>query len=60
MEKAGQTARTAVRRLQELENEKLIEVQYRKGHAYYRFLDSPEDLIKRGIAWFDGLSTTSK
>lgn len=33
------TPRTVVRRLEELVNENRLEVQYRKGHAFYRVKD---------------------
>lgn len=36
MQRTKYTARTAVRRLEELVVEGRLEVQYRKGHAYYR------------------------
>lgn len=38
VEKAGQTGRTCVRRLQELQEEGVLEVEYReKNHAWYSY-----------------------
>lgn len=50
MEHAGQTPRTAVRRLQELSEEGVLEVIYLKGHAHYKFKKQLDPL-----AWFDSL-----
>lgn len=72
MEKARQTPRTAVRRLQELQEEGLIEVDYRaKNHAWYRYAQVPlpakpkanetvEELAARSVAWFDALPDKPK
>lgn len=37
-EKTDYTAANATRRLRELENEGELEVDYRKNHAYYRYM----------------------
>lgn len=44
-EKAGQTGRTCVRRLQELAEEGVLEVEYRKGHAWYSFKGVPKQVV---------------
>jgi len=44
IEKAGQTGRTAVRRLEELTADGVLEVQYRaKNHAWYRYKRSTKE-----------------
>ena len=40
MQATSYTAQNVGRRLRELENENIIEVNYRKGHAYYRLTES--------------------
>ena len=63
MQYAGQTARTAVRRLQELHEAGKIERKLIKGHAFYKakeqeklptptYLDS---VRKAQVAWFESL-----
>lgn len=54
------TPRTTARRLEELVNDKRIVVEYRKGHAWYKIIESPEEmsvdeLTKKSLAWFDSL-----
>lgn len=45
------TPRSCVRRLQEMTEAGTLEVEYRKGHAYYRFSD--QDYNKDMLTWFD-------
>lgn len=52
VEKTKYTPRTAVRRLEELAAEGKLEVQYRKGHAYYRAADV-QALVAAGNKWFE-------
>lgn len=47
------TPRTTVRRLEELAEEGLLEVEYRKGHAFYKY--RPVMSNDALLAWFDGL-----
>ena len=56
-ERTHYTAQNVGRRLRELENEGVLEVQYRKNHAWYRAVtrESIEELMARQIQWFDGL-----
>jgi DNA-binding transcriptional ArsR family regulator len=56
-EKTSYTPSNVSRRLRELENEGVLEVQYRKGHAYYRckVSDSPEIFAGKSLAYFEGL-----
>lgn len=58
MEKTSYLPRTAVRRLEELAEEGILEVQYRaKNHAWYRLSQekTPEQLRLDSIIWFDRL-----
>jgi hypothetical protein len=41
------TPRTAVRRLEELREEGTIGVEYRKGHAFYRYVPSVYEVFHR-------------
>jgi hypothetical protein len=51
-ERVGATGEHTGRRLRELENEGVLEVEYRKGHAWYR---AKVDPVKAQLAWFDAL-----
>lgn len=56
--KTDYTPRTVVRRLEELTQEGAITVEYRKGHAYYRFKGAKSqelDIVKKSSDWFDSL-----
>ena len=50
MENTSYTPRTTVRRLEELVNEGKLEVQYRRGHAWYR-----AKVQVSAEEWFDSL-----
>ena len=55
MEKTSYTPRTTVRRLEELAEEGLLEVSYKKGHAYYKAKEvSPLEAMEE---WFERLPT---
>jgi hypothetical protein len=49
------TPQNVGRRLRGLENEGVIEVKHEKNHAHYPFKGTTEQLIRRGIEWFDAL-----
>lgn len=58
MEKTTYLPRTAVRRLEELAEEGILEVQYRaKNHAFYRISQnkSYEDKVQESIIFFNNL-----
>lgn len=58
MEKTIYLPRTAVRRLEELAEEGILEVQYRaKNHAWYRLSQSKsfEDKVQEMNSWFNSL-----
>lgn len=58
MEKTSYLPRTAVRRLEELAEEGILEVQYRaKHHAWYRISQTKsfEDKVQESIDWFNNL-----
>jgi hypothetical protein len=59
-ENVGATGEHTGRRLRELEVEGVLEVQYRKGHAFYRIkvVETPEELNRRQLEWFNELPTT--
>lgn len=57
MEKTTYTPRTTVRRLEELENAGVLEVEYRKGHAFYRYAGDP---VSRDLRWFDDLPVVAQ
>lgn len=46
MEKTTYTPRTTVRRLEELAEEGGLEVSYRKGHAFYRSKEIPNQSME--------------
>lgn len=56
-EKTTYTPRSVVRRLEELTQEGILEVQYRKGHSFYRFNggQAPGAIVERMAGWFDAL-----
>lgn len=58
-EKTTYTPRTTCRRLEELAVDGVLEVQYRKGHAYYRISEvkSPQQLSLESLHYFDNLGT---
>lgn len=59
VEKTSYTPRTAVRRLEELAERGVLQVEYRKGHAFYKFNEGKtnEQLRLESIKWFDSLPT---
>jgi hypothetical protein len=54
VEKTHYTAENAGRRLRELENESILEVQIRRGHAFYRTKEQKSglELASESVAWF--------
>jgi len=58
--KTTYTPRTTVRRLEELAEEGILQVEYRKNHAYYKWVevDSPQAQAQRSIEWFESLPDT--
>jgi hypothetical protein len=57
MEKTNYTAENAGRRLRELENEGILEVQQRRNHAWYRLKEIKSDLqlASESVAYFNAL-----
>jgi hypothetical protein len=55
--KTSYTPQNVGRRLRELENEGVVEVKYVRGHAHYRFAETPtlQQRIERQIHWFEKL-----
>lgn len=51
-QKTTYTPRSTARRLEEAVEEGKLEVDYRKGHAWYRARPDP---VKASIEWFDSL-----
>ena len=58
--KTTYTPQNVGRRMRELENERIVEVRYEKGHAYYRYKtqETWQEKNRRGLVWFEGLPTT--
>jgi hypothetical protein len=54
VEKTSFTAENAGRRLRELQVDELLEIHYRRNHAYYRTKDQKSglDLASESVAWF--------
>jgi hypothetical protein len=54
IEKTKFTAENAGRRLRELEVEGVLEVQYRRNHAFYRIKEQKSglQLASESVAWF--------
>ena len=55
-DKTGATGEHTGRRLRELENEGLVEVRYKKNHAYYRLKSTVADRVQHDLDWFEELS----
>lgn len=48
-EKTTYTPQNVGRRLRELAEDGLLEVEYREGHAWYRFKEQPQKVVRRSI-----------
>jgi hypothetical protein len=58
MASTNYTAQNVGRRLRELATEGVLDVQYRKNHAFYRArqVESPAEANRRQLGWFNSLA----